>query len=162
MTDEQLRWIYEQVAKQFEREDNLCQTRIGSCVVVNLALLAAVATQINLPHLDPKNLVIILGCSAAGSVITYGTWSALALGEEQLANLRKFFGDMGFDPGLFPPPFLIVADRLKDEAPGNDGDRATRKRIFYPWTPIILAFQVMWVAIPIFALLAFFRPNIFA
>jgi hypothetical protein len=145
------RWTYEQIAKQTEREDNLNQTRLNSCIVVNLALLAAVATQINLSDFGLKNLVIILGCSAAGYLITDGIRGSIADGDTQLEYLRtRFFKlrdrDRSIDPeGKLEP---LVRPFMSDE----DSDREYVPR---PWTSITLVFMRMWVAIAIVALLLF-------
>ena len=170
MTIDERRWTYEQVAKQIEREDNMYHARLNSCVVVNLALLAAVATQINFPGLGLKNLIIIFGCSAAGYVITRGIRSAIADGDIQLEYLRGFFTDMGSEPYRLVRPFMSE-DGPGPEEVAKPSTSITRlfKRIWpgrkspaYSWTSIALVFQGMWVAIPVLALLVFFFPDIIA
>ena len=151
MADDHMRWTYEQIARQIEREDNLYQARIGSCIVVNLALLAAVATQISLSDFGLKNLVIILGCSAAGCLITRGIRGAIADGDTQLEYLRKRFfklrdRDRSIDPeGKIEP---LVRPFMSDE-------NSDREYVPRPWTSITLVFMRMWIAIAVLALLLF-------
>ncbi|HEV2816917.1 MAG TPA: hypothetical protein VGW40_06830 [Allosphingosinicella sp.] len=139
---------YEQIARQIEREDTLYQTRLNACIVVNLALLAAVATQANLPDLGRKNLVIILACSAIGLAITTGIRTAIAKGSEQLGDLRDFFGKLEQEyPGRFPYPFF-------------HGETSALQRFVQKWTPATLVFIMIWVALPILALSLFAFPDI--
>jgi hypothetical protein len=149
VADDEKRWTYEQIAKQIEREDNLYQTRLSSSIVVNLALLAAAATQINLPGLDLKNLVVILGCSAAGYVITDGIRSAIADGDFQLKYLRDCFFDLR---KRFPDPEgehgPLVRPFMSDEGP-------VPTHVAYSWTSVTLVFKRIWMAIAILAPLVF-------
>jgi len=134
---------YEQVARQIEREDNLYQARLNACILVNLALLTAVATQISLPRLGAGNLVIILGCAVLGYAITTGIRAAIADGSAQLNQLRGFFGALDREhPGRFPRPFGVHA-------------REGRRGVFHRWSSITLVFKLMWVAIPFLALLLY-------
>jgi hypothetical protein len=134
VTIDERRWTYEQVAKQIEREDNLHHARLSACIVVNLALLAAVATQINLPGLGLKNLVIILGCSAAGYVITRGIRSTIADGDIQLDYLRRFFWTLDKKWESEDEPCSRVRPFMSE-------DRPAAKEVAKPWTSIIRLFK---------------------
>ena len=178
MTIDERRWTYEQVAKQIEREDNLYHARLSACIVVNLALLAAVATQINLPGLGLKNLIIILGCSAAGYVITRGIRSVIADGDIQLDYLRQFFWQLDGKWELDGKPYPLVRPFMSEDRPGDKEVaqpwtsitrvfkriRPGREDATYPWTwrSITLVFELMWVAMPILAFIAFLFPDIIA
>jgi hypothetical protein len=139
---------YEQIVRQIEREESLYQTRLNACIVVNLALLAAAATQANLPNLGLKNLVIIVACSAIGLVITTGIRLAVVNGSKQLGYLRDFFDGLEREyPDRFPHPFWRE-------------ERSGLKLVQQKWTPVTLVFTGIWVILLILALSLFAFPDI--
>jgi hypothetical protein len=132
---------YEYIARQIEREDHLYQTRMTTCVAVNLGLGAAVASQIS-SEPTPILYALIAGCCVIGYLITRGIRFAAKAGSSQNAYLRKCFGQLNDTwPKRFPYPFYHEQEPVS---------------VFAKFTAITAVFQAIWIGTFLFVTLAYF------